>query len=143
MIRSVLVGARRGGVSCLLALTFTATAARAQILNPPREATEGLQLLYSGDPGAAIQRFRSLQNRQPDHPLGYLLEDDARWWQILCESAEYKWGMADAWHREKLRKDATFFELADKVIALSEPHLKKEETPAIHFSPRISYASRA
>jgi tetratricopeptide (TPR) repeat protein len=143
MNRRLLVWVRPGVVSCFLALTLSATTARAQILNPPREATEGLELLYSGDPGAAIERFRSLQNRQPDHPLGYLLEDDARWWQILCESAEYKWGMVDAWHREKLRKDAPFFELADKVIALSEARLKEEETAEMHFYAGMGYAFRA
>src|SRR2546427_237565 len=143
MNRRLLVWARPGVVSCFLALTLSAATARAQILNPPREAAEGLELLYRGDPGAAIERFRSLQNRQPDHPLGYLLEADARWWQILCESAEYKWGLADAWHREKLRKDAPFFELADKVIALSEARLKKEETAEMHFYAGMGYAFRA
>src|SRR2546427_2180745 len=143
MNRRLLVWVRPGVVSCFLALTLSATTARAQILNPPREATEGLELLYSGDPDAAIERFRSLQNRQPDHPLGYLLEDDARWWQILCESAEYKWGMVDAWHREKPRKDTAFFELADKVIALSEARLKEEETAEMHFYAGMGYAFRA
>src|SRR3989442_13158152 len=128
MNRRLLVWGRPGVVWCFLALTLSATTARAQILNPPREATDGLELLYSGDPAAAIERFRSLQNRQPDHPLGYWLKEAARWWQILCKSAEYKWGLADAWHRKNLRKDAPFFERADKVTALSEARLKEEKT---------------
>src|SRR5713101_8282151 len=139
----LLLWVRPGVLIFLGALICSAIPVRAQTLHPPREATEGLELLYNGDPGAAIERFRSLQNRQPDHPLGYLLEDDARWWQILCESAEYKWGMVDAWHREKLRKDAPFFELADKVIALSEARLKEEETAEMHFYAGMGYAFRA
>jgi len=142
-MKRLLLWLRPGVLSFLGALICSAIPVRAQTLNPPREATDGLELLYSGDPGAAIERFRSLQNRQPDHPLGYLLEDDARWWQILCESAEYKWGMVDAWHREKLRKDAPFFELADKVIALSEARLKEEETAEMHFYAGMGYAFRA
>src|SRR6266849_1227926 len=139
----LLLWVRPGVLIFLGALICSAIPRRAQPLDPPRQATEGLELLYNGDPGAAIERFRSLQNRQPDHPLGYLLEDDARWWQILCESAEYKWGMVDAWHREKLRKDAPFFELADKVIALSEARLKEEETAEMHFYAGMGYAFRA
>src|SRR6266849_6324022 len=139
----LLLWVRPGVLIFLGALICSAIPRRAQPLDPPRQATEGLELLYNGDAGAAIERFRSLQNRQPDHPLGYLLEDDARWWQILCESAEYKWGMVDAWHREKLRKDAPFFELADKVIALSEARLKEEETAEMHFCAGMGYAFRA
>src|SRR5579864_3325769 len=82
----LLLWVRPGVLSVLGALICSAIPVRAQTLHLPREATEGLELLYNGDPGAAVERFRSLQNRQPDHPLGYLLEDDARWWQILCES---------------------------------------------------------
>jgi hypothetical protein len=129
-------------VSLLLAFIFSALAARAQTANPPREATEGLQLLYGGDPHSAIERFRSLQKQEPDHPVGYLLEDDARWWQILCESAEYKWGMVDAWHREKLSQDAVFLKLADKVVALSEARLKAQETAEMHFYAGMGYAFR-
>jgi tetratricopeptide (TPR) repeat protein len=129
--------------SLLLAFIFSAVAARAQTANPPREATEGLQLLYAGDPDAAMERFRILQKQEPDHPLGYLLEDDARWWQILCEIAEYKWGMVDAWHRGKLSQDAPFFKLADKVVALSEARLKTEESAEMHFYAGMGYAFRA
>ncbi|HYL10524.1 MAG TPA: tetratricopeptide repeat protein [Candidatus Acidoferrales bacterium] len=130
-------------LSFLLAFILSALAARAQTPNPPREATDGLQLLYGGDPDAAIEHFRILQKQEPDHPLGYLLEDDARWWQILCESAEYKWGMVDAWHRGKLSQDAPFFKLADKVVALSEARLKAEETAEMHFYAGMGYAFRA
>src|SRR5260370_20988471 len=89
MNRRLLVRVRPGVVSCFLALTLSAATARAQILNPPREATERLERLYSVDPGAAIERFRSLQNRQPDHPLRHLLVDDPRWRHILADTAHY------------------------------------------------------
>src|SRR6266849_5422591 len=139
----LLLWVRPGVLIFLGALICSAIPRRAQPLDPPRQATEGLELLYNGDAGAAIERFRSLQNRQPDHPLGYLLEDDARWLQILCEGDENKLGMIDAWHREKLGNDASFFSLADKVIALSEARLQEEETAEMHFYAGMGYAFRA
>ena len=107
------------------------------------EATEGLDLLYSGDTDAALERFRSIEMQRPDHPLGYLLEANARWWKIFCESAEFKWGMVDAWHRDKLRVDAGFFELTDNAIKLAESQIKISDTAEMRFYAGMGYALKA
>ena len=57
---------------------FAPGAARAS-LNVPPGAAAGLEKLYAGDPDAAIEEFQSIQREQPEHPLGYLLEAEARW----------------------------------------------------------------
>ncbi len=134
---------RNCAIFFLAVLVLSAAPARAEKLNLPAEAAEGLQLLYNGDTDAALERFRSLENQQPDDPLGYLLEADARWWQIYCRSAEIKWGMVDAWHREKLPADSAFFQLTDKAIRLAESQVKVSQTAEMHFYAGMGYALKA
>src|SRR5207302_1513 len=77
-------------------------AARAEgKLHPAPEATEGLRLLYSADPAAAMEMFRRIEERQPDYPVGYLLEANAQWWKIYCAACEIKYNTIDAWHRSR------------------------------------------
>jgi predicted Zn-dependent protease len=121
-------------IACLLAAAILSPAsARAGKLNLPPAATEGLQLLYNGDPDAALPLFRQLQTAQPNHPLGYLLEAEARWWKIYCESLEIKWNLIDAWHRAKLPEDNDYFTLADKATQLAENELAKKESAEMHL----------
>ncbi len=123
--------------SCLILLLASclllAAPARASKLHLPPEATEGLRLLYSGDPGAANERFRKLQQEQPEHPLGYLLEVNARWWRLYCAALEIKWNLIDAWRRPRLREDDDYFALADKAVAQAEAQLKQRESAEMHL----------
>lgn len=73
----------------LLLIVVTAPAAQAE-LRIPQEARAGLELLYQGDLHRAVALFRTLQTQQPDHPLGYLLEANALWWERWCRSLEIK-----------------------------------------------------
>ncbi len=117
-------------LACCLALTAPAQASK---LNLPAEATDGLRLLYSGDPDAASELFRKLQQERPNHPLGYLLEADARWWKLYCATLEIKWNLIDAWHRSRLREDDDYFALADKAVALAEAQLQPRESAEMHL----------
>jgi tetratricopeptide (TPR) repeat protein len=119
-----------------------ASAAPPDLTSPP-VALEGLRLLYSGDPDAAIEKFAELEQQQPDHPLGYLLEAEARWWKIVCLSAEFKWGMTDTWRREKLPEDAAYLKLADKSISLAEAQLKQSDSAEMRFYAGMGYALKA
>ncbi len=135
------------GVSRLLLLLaaggLLVAPARADKANLPSEATEGLRLIYSGDPDAAIELFRKLESQQPDHPLGYLLEANARWWKLYCEACEIKWNTIDAWHRPKLPEDAAYFELADRAIALAEARLKASDQAEMQLYAGMGYALKA
>jgi len=111
--------------------------------HPPPAAMEGLRLLYSGDPDAAIEQFRQIQAQSPDDPLGFILEAEGRWWKIYCESAEFKWGMTDAWHRQKLPGDQAYFQLADKAIALAETRLKQADSAEMHLHEGLAFALKA
>jgi hypothetical protein len=52
-----------------------------------QEASRGLDLLMDGDLKGATEVFRQIQQRDPQSPLGYLLEADALWWVIYYSTA--------------------------------------------------------
>ncbi len=126
----------------LLTASLLAAPARAGKLNLPPEATEGLRQLYNGDPDAAIQLFRKLQQQQPDHPLGYLLEANARWWKLYCNACEIKWGMIDAWHRPRLAEDDAYLALADNATQLAEAHLAKSDSAEMRLYAGMGWMLR-
>jgi hypothetical protein len=92
--------------------------------NLPPGTSAILDLIYSGRGDLAIVGARQLQQQWPDDPLGYLLEGEARWWQIWCSSAEYKFGMTMARHREKLAEDQAYLALSSKALTLAEAKIK-------------------
>ena len=110
-----------------------AASAQAGTLSVPPAATAGLEALYAGDQDAAIEIFQKIQREQPEHPLGYILEVEARWWTIYCSSAEFKYGMTDAWRRTKRAEDQPYFDLAQKANTLAEAQLRNAETAEMHF----------
>jgi len=126
----------------LLTASVLAAPARAGKLNLPPEATEGLRQLYNGDPDPAIQLFRRFQQQQPDHPLGYLLEANARWWKLYCNVCEIKWGMIDAWHRPRLAEDDAYLALADKATQLAEAHLAKSDSAEMQLYAGMGWMLR-
>jgi tetratricopeptide (TPR) repeat protein len=109
----------------------------------PGEAKEGLRLLYAGDAEAAVGVFRKMQQQQPEHPLGYLLEANAAWWRIYCEACEIKWNMIDAWKRGKRPEDDDFFRLTRKSITLAEQHMAGKETAEMRLYAGMGHALEA
>ena len=109
----------------------------AQRLNVTPAAQSILDQIYSGDLAGAIDSSHKLQQDRPDHPIGYLLEAEAISWRIWCTSAEFKYGMSYARRRAKLPSDQHYFDLASKVIQLSEHHIAASgDTPPtadMHF----------
>jgi tetratricopeptide (TPR) repeat protein len=116
----------------MILFLFAAGMTRAE-LNLPPEASAGIEKLYAGDADAAISEFRAIQQSHPDHPAGFLLEAEALWWKMYCSSAEFKYGMTDAWRRPKLREDQPYFALAQKVVKLAEAQLRTNESAEMHF----------
>ncbi|HEX8872628.1 MAG TPA: tetratricopeptide repeat protein [Candidatus Acidoferrum sp.] len=103
-------------------------AATAPDLSLPADATGILAHIYSGDWETAITEARQMQERAPEHPLGYLLEGEARWWTIWCSAAEFKYGMTMPRHRDRLAADQPYMEAAAKAYKLAEVALKHHET---------------
>ena len=112
---------------------LVATPARAGEIKLPPEAIQAMDKMYSGDPDAAIALLRNLEQSQPENPLPFLLEGEARWWKIYCSNLEIKYGMIDAWKRGKKPEDDAFLLLADKVIDLAHAQIAKSDSANLHF----------
>jgi len=108
-------------VFSLVGALFSLAAAPFQI---PEAATAILDEIYAGRDDLAMQGSRQFQQQSPDDPLGYILEAEARWWQIWCTSAEYKYGMTMPRHREKLAADQSYLDLTYKALKLAESSIK-------------------
>ena len=128
------------GLAVLLGYCAWPAPARAAGLDLPPEAERGLHLLYSGQPEAALAEFRKIEAAQPDHPLGYLLEAEQRWWQIYCEACEIKWNMVDAWYRPKLPADDAYLALTDKGASLAEARIAQADSAEMRFYAGMAYA---
>lgn len=115
---------------CALILAATAFAGN---LSLPPETRAILDHIYSGRSDLAIPEAQALQRDQPSHPLGYLLEAEARWWEIWCVAAEYKYGMAYPRHKDKQTSDQVYLDLAAKAESLALAGLAQHETPEMHF----------
>jgi tetratricopeptide (TPR) repeat protein len=92
-----------------------------------------LEHIYSGRSDLAIPDAQTLQHAQLEHPLGYLLEAEARWWEIWCLSAEYKYGMSLPRHRGKAPGDQAYLDVVAKAEALADAALAKHESAEMHL----------
>jgi tetratricopeptide (TPR) repeat protein len=129
MLRSLL-----RGVAFLLCAAFTAvTPARGAELDLPPGVHAVLDRIYSGDLEAALTGAQQLEQEQPHHPLGYLLEGEALWWRIWCTSAEFKYGMTYPRHRAKLTADQHYLDLAAKVTSLAQAQASRNDTAEMQF----------
>ena len=116
---------------CALLLAPSRGAAGTLSLPPGTDAI--LEHIYSGRSDLAIPEAQAMQREQPEHPLGYLLEAEARWWQIWCLSAEYKYGMSLPRHRSKAAGDQIYLDVVAKAEALAEAALAKHESAEMHL----------
>jgi predicted Zn-dependent protease len=129
----------------LAAVLLAPAGSRASQLNVPPQASEAIQLMYSGKPDQAILLARRLEAAKPDHPLGYLIEADALWWKIYCKWAERKYNTIDAWShtRRPEPEDDAYLALADKVVKLADANIAKSDTAEMEFYAGMGYALRA
>ena len=120
-----------------------ASPVRAGNMSLPPEAIQAMDKIYAGDPDAAITIAHALEHAQPDHPLGYLLEGQARWWKMYCAACEIKYGMVEAWERIKEPEDDAYLEVAGKVIETAQLRLAKSETAEMHVYAGIGWNLKA
>jgi tetratricopeptide (TPR) repeat protein len=102
-------------------------------LNLPPAAYTVINQIYSGDLEAALAGAKRMEQEQPEHPLGYLLEGEALWWRIWCTSAEFKYGMTYPRHRAKLAADQHYLDLAAKVTSLAQAQASRNDTAEMQF----------
>jgi tetratricopeptide (TPR) repeat protein len=114
-------------------------------LDVPPDAREAIRLMYSGKPDQAIALSKNIEAERPDHPLGYLIEADALWWEIYCKWSERKYNTIDAWpHPRPADSDSTAeLALADKVVRLAEAGIAQSDTAEMELYAGLGYALRA
>jgi tetratricopeptide (TPR) repeat protein len=131
------------GLVCLLFLAPLVIPVRASKLTVPPETPAILDKIYSFDLEGAVDAAHRMEQEQPNHPLGYLLEAEALWWRIWCSSADFKYGMSDARRRPKLAADQRYFELSAKALSLAEAEIKQGESAEMQFYAGMAEASAA
>ncbi|MGO9639684.1 MAG: tetratricopeptide repeat protein [Candidatus Acidiferrales bacterium] len=140
------MGTRSGKVLALLAFAAAIACApelRASQLNLPADATDGLQLLYNGQPDRALPLFQKIEQEQPESPLGYLLEAEAQWWRMYCEACEIRWGFLDAWKEPNVSQGNAYLALLDKTTQLAETSIAKKDTAEMELYAGMSDLLRA
>jgi tetratricopeptide (TPR) repeat protein len=130
-------------IAVAFVVSLAAIPVRAGSLTLPPDATQAMALMYNGDPDGAIVIAQKLQQLQPDHPLGFILEAEANWWKTFCAASEIKYGMVDAWRRGKKPEDDGYLALADKVIELAQAQIAKSETAEMRLYAGSGYALKA
>jgi len=116
-----------------MCVLLVATGAVAGNLNLPAGTAATVDHIYSGRTDLAIPEAQAMQRESPAHPLGFLLEAEARWWEIWCHAAEYKYGITMPRHKDKQTSDQAYLDLAEKARALALASLGKQETAEMHF----------
>ncbi len=106
--------------------------ARASGITLPPDAQRALDKIYDGDPDAALAIARDIEQARPDHPLGYLIEGEAKWWKRYCAACEIKYGILEAWKHTKDPDDGAYLALTGKVTTLAEAQLAKSDTAEMH-----------
>jgi len=127
----------------LLAALLYPQLAHASSLHVPETARQGLDLLYAGRSEDALALFHQVRSAHPDNPLGYILEAEARWWQIYCEACEVKWNTIDAWQRPRTPADQEYLDLTDKIITVAESHIARADSAEMELYDSMGWMLRA
>jgi tetratricopeptide (TPR) repeat protein len=127
-------------LTAIFIAAFVAPSARATGITLPPEAMQALDKIYSGDPDAAISIAHEMEAAQPDHPLGYLIESEAKWWKRYCAACEIRYGILEAWKRAKEAGDGDYLALTAKVTILAEAQLAKSDTAEMHAYAGLGWA---
>jgi tetratricopeptide (TPR) repeat protein len=127
----------------LLAVLLWPEPAQASSLNLPDAARQGLDLLYAGRPDDAMAQFRLVQAADPGGPLGYLLQAEARWWEIYCEACEVKWNTIDAWERPRMAADDGYLALTDRATSIAESRIAQADSPEMQLYAAMGWMFRA
>lgn len=133
-------------VSVAVTQSITAAAARPSEDEEARaEGRRGLDLVMDGDLDGAIEVFRDIQKKDPQSPVGYLLEADAVWWKIYYATAN----LVDpdvfaATDLPSTPHDAHFGDLLGITISKSDARLRANQEVARNYLYQgMAYALRA
>jgi tetratricopeptide (TPR) repeat protein len=110
-----------------------------------QDGLRGLGLMMNGDLNGAIEVFKQIQQKDPQSPLGFVLEADATWWRIYYETAN----LVDpdvfaATDSDSTPYDAHFEDLVNIAIRKAEARIHANEDVArSYLYEGFAYALRA
>lgn len=91
-------------------------------------AQQGLNALMNGDPDAAVEIFHEIEMRDPQSPLGCLLQADATWGKISLTTANLiDPDVFDVVDSKTFPYDAHFQELINSAIQKAEAGIHAHE----------------
>ncbi len=108
-------------------------------------ALRGVNLMMNGDLDGAVEIFKQIQEKEPQSPLGYVLEADALWWKIYYDTAN----LTDpdvfaATDYQTTPYDSHFNDLITIAIKKSEARIRQNEDVArSYLYEGFAYALRA
>ncbi len=160
MARRKLIGSRENGRAIAAALIFAAMLALpapARARNSPQAAAQAepaklvvspqvaraVDQIYAGDPDGAIVAAKQMEKENPQDPLGYLVEAEARWWKLYCAQSEIRYGMVDVWELAKRPDEKPYLDAARKAIELARAELAQKNTAESHLWAGMGYALEA
>ena len=123
-------------VSLLLAIPGVVSPALAGSNRPNKEesrhcADRGVSMMMDGDLNGAIVVAQQIQQKDPDSPLGYILEANATWWRIYYASANLiDPDVFDVANMEATPYDSHFEDLDRVAIHKAETRIRAHEDMA-------------
>jgi tetratricopeptide (TPR) repeat protein len=108
-------------------------------------ARRGLDSLMNGEPDAAIRIFHDIQAKDPESPLGDLLEADALWWKIYYATGNLiNPDVFDVVNADTTPYDAQFDGLVSSVIRKAQARIRAGQEAALNeLSLGLAYGLRA
>lgn len=116
------------------------TAAAQQPLALSPQAQRAIAQIYQGDPGSALSAAEGMEKQNPNQPLGYLIEAEARWWQLYCSHSEIRYGMVDLWQLPKGPAETAYINAAKHAAELGEQEIQQSETGQEELWAGMGYA---
>jgi tetratricopeptide (TPR) repeat protein len=108
-------------------------------------AVRGVAMMMDGDLDGAIEVFQQIEQKDPDSPLGYVLEADATWWRIYYVSANLiDPDVFDIANMEATPYDSHFNDLDNVAIHKAEARIHRHQDLArSYLYEGYAYALRA
>ncbi len=137
--------------ACMLISGFAAASPAPKGLEGPNDeeirhyAERGVGMMMDGDLDGAAELFRQIEQKDPNSPLGYVLEADATWWKIYYVSANLTDpDVFDVTNMQATPYDAHFEDLDSVAIHKAEARIHQQQDVArSYLYEGFAYALRA
>jgi tetratricopeptide (TPR) repeat protein len=145
MMKSVLLATALLASSLAAALPPRAAPNHSSDEDDRHAAVPGVTMMMDGDLDGAVKVFQQIEQKDPDSPVGFVLEADATWWRIYYFSADLiDPDVFDVAHMEATPYDSHFDDLDNVAIRKAEAriHLHQDLARNLLYEG-FAYALRA